>query len=85
MSELVLKVLSSLLKLTAFLYLSAVAENKNNNKVVIPLGKMHLQSYFLLKLIVSFHAKIIPFISAISFVTGSIFSTTIILEDGPVP
>ena len=42
--------LSSLSKLTTFLYLSAVAENKNN-KVVILLGKMHLQSYFLLKLI----------------------------------
>ena len=27
-----------------------VAENKNNNKVVILLGKMHPQSYFLLKL-----------------------------------
>ena len=76
---------SSLLKLTTVLYLSAVAENKNNNKVVIPLGKIHLQSYFLLKLIVSFHAKIISPISAISFVTGSIFSTTIILEDGLVP
>ena len=77
--------LSSLLKLTTFLYFSAVAENKNNNKVVIPLGKMHPQSYFLLKLIVSFHVKIISPISAVSFVTGSIFSTTIILEDGLVP
>ena len=80
-----MSLLSSLLKLTTFLYLSAVAENKYNNKVVIPLGKMHLQSYFLLKLIVSFHAKIISPISAISFVTGSIFSTTMFLEDGLVP
>ena len=78
-----MSLLSSLLKLTTFLYLSAVTENKD--KGVIPLGKMHLQSYFLLKLIVSFHAKIISPISAISFVTGSIFSTTIILEDGLVP
>ena len=80
-----MSLLSSLLKLTTVLYLSDVAENKNNNKVVIPLGKMHLHSYFLLKLIVSFHAKIISPNSAISFVIGSIFSTTIILEDGLVP
>ena len=49
-ANLAASLLSSLSKLTTFLYIFAVAENKNN-KVVIPLGKMHFQSYFLLKLI----------------------------------
>ena len=84
-ANLAASLLSSLSKLTTFLYLSAVAENKNNNNVVILLGKMHLQSYFLLKLIVSFQAKIISPVSAISYVIGSIFSTSIILEDPLVP
>ncbi|XP_050273177.1 LEAF RUST 10 DISEASE-RESISTANCE LOCUS RECEPTOR-LIKE PROTEIN KINASE-like 1.1 [Quercus robur] len=51
--ELAVSLLSSLLKLTTFLYLSSVAENKNNNKVVIPLA-VGCAVFFMITLFVIF-------------------------------